>query len=89
MQISVRLTRHANIKIEQRGITLEEIRDVVLNSEFVVKDKFDESLEHFIGFKNNKFLRVIGRWINKEELLVVSAFYDRRLKRRRRRHDKD
>jgi phosphoglycerate dehydrogenase-like enzyme len=34
------------------------------------------------GNIKGRFLRVTGRWENNEELLVISAFYDRRLKRR-------
>ena len=86
--ITIRLTKHANAKIRQRNITLEDIRVVILKPEFIEKDRFDDSLDHFIGIRNEGFLRVIGRWDNKKNLLIVSVFYDRRLKRRGK-HDKD
>jgi len=41
------------------------------------------NLVHFIGGIKGNFLRVIGRWESKRKLLIISAFIDRRLKRRR------
>ena len=81
--VTIKLTKHSKIKISQRNIALDDIRNVVLNPEFSEADRFDKSLVHFIGNIKGKFLRVIGRWENKEYLLVISAFFDRRLKRRR------
>jgi hypothetical protein len=86
--ITIRRTRHANAKINQRKIAFDNIKAVILKPEFIEKDKFDDSLHHFIGIRNERFLRVIGRWESKKDLLVISAFYDRRLKKRGR-HDKD
>jgi len=37
-------------------------------------------LLHFIGKIRNKFLRVIGRFEDNETFVVVSAFFDRRIK---------
>jgi hypothetical protein len=37
---------------------------------------------HYIGPVKGHFLRVIGRWEDKETFIVVSAFFDRRLKRK-------
>lgn len=86
--IAIKFTKHATAKIRQRSIAVEDIKDIVSKPEMVEKDKFDDSLSHFIGPKKDRHLRVIARWQSENELLVVSAFYDRRLARRRR-HDKD
>ena len=79
--ISVKLTKHAEIKIAQRSITLDDIRKVVIHPELIEPDKLDVSLVHFISNMGGRFLRVIGRWENKNVLLVVNAFFDRRLKK--------
>lgn len=81
--ISVKLTKHAKIKIGQRNITLDEIKKVILMPELMEPDKFDKSLVHFIGTIQRKFLRVIGRWESTQDLLVISAFFDKRLKRKK------
>ena len=85
---TLRLTRHAHTKIAQRDISVESIRAVVSAPECEQTDKLDSSLTHFIGKVGERPLRVIGRWESKDVLLVVSAFYDRRL-RRREEDDKD
>ena len=77
--IIISLTKHAKIKIHQRNISLNDIKKVVITPMYVELDKLDKSLTHFIGFAEGKFLRIIGRWKSKEELLVISAFFDRRL----------
>jgi len=86
--IDIKFTKHATAKMRQRSIAVKDIRDIVSKPETVEKDRFDDSLSHFIGSKKDRYLRVIARWQSENELLVVSAFYDRRLSRRRR-HDKD
>lgn len=86
--ITIRLTKHANAKIKQRNLTLEDIKAAILKPEFIEKDRFSDSLVHFIRIRDKRFLRVIGKWEDKKKLLIVSAFYDRRLKRREN-HDKD
>jgi hypothetical protein len=85
--ISVKLTKHAKIKIVERNITLTEIKKILMDPIMRETDKFDPLLTHYVGMKNDKFLRVIGKWADKGSFLVVSAFYDRRLKRSK--HDKD
>ena len=80
--IIISLTKHAKIKIHQRNISLSDIKKIVQTPMSVELDKFDKSLTHFIGFTKGKFLRIIGRWKSKKELLVISAFFDRRLKRK-------
>ena len=84
-EISIILTSHAKIKIKQRNIDLGQIKKIVSNPELAEPDKFDESLTHFIGRIEGKFLRVICRRKSKEELLIISAFFDRRLTRRKKR----
>jgi len=83
-EISLKLTKHAEIKIKERNIDLDHIRKVISRPEFTKPDKFDKSLTHFIGNIEGKFLRVICRRESKRDLLVISAFFDRRLTRRKR-----
>lgn len=80
--VNFKLTKHAHVKIIQRGISEEIIGRVVLQPTFARPDKNDNTLVHFIKKINDKYLRVIGRWENRNNLLVISAFYDRRLKGR-------
>ncbi len=87
-KVTLKLTKHAQNKILQRNISLENIREVVEAPEWMETDKFDRSLTHFIGKVKERFFRVIGRWEGEEILLVISAFYDRRIKRREK-DDKD
>jgi len=53
---------------------------VILKPELSEPDKFDTFLMHYIGTIRSKFLRVIGRWEDKEIFIIGSAFFDRRLK---------
>jgi len=78
--ILIKLTDHAKLKMKQRAITLEEIRKVILNPESIEYDKFDKDLMHYIGRIRGKYLRIIVKHESKEELLIISAFFDRRLK---------
>lgn len=86
-KVNFRLTKHASAKISQRDISLELIEKVVLQPEMIQPDKYDESLVHMIRKISNRYLRIIGKWLDKDNYLVVSAFYDRRLKKGK--HDKD
>ena len=81
--MTIRLTNHANTKIGQRNIKIDDIRKVALNPDLVEPDKYDKSLTHFIGAIGDRFLRVIGRWKSEEDLLIISAFFDKRLKRKK------
>ena len=58
-----------------------------MKPERVEPDRFDAALTHSIGRINDRFLRVIGKNESKDEIVVISAFFDRRLSRRIR-HDK-
>ena len=80
--MTIKITKHAKTKINQRNIVLDDIRKVALNPDLIEIDKYDKSLTHFIGKIGGRFLRIIGRWESKEDLLIISAFFDRRLKRR-------
>ena len=80
--ISIKLTNPAQAKINQRNISLDDIKDVVLNPEITELDKFDNSVVHFLSQKTGRFLRVIGRWKSEKDLLIISAFFDRRLLKR-------
>jgi len=79
--VTIKLTKHAKTKMIQRHIALDDVREIVLKPDLVEQDRFDKSLKHFIGSKSGKFLRVIGRQESTEDFLVISAFFDRRLKR--------
>lgn len=79
--MTIKLTKHAKTKMSQRNIVLDDVREIVLSPDFVEQDKYDKSLKHFIGSKSGKYLRIIGRQVSTEELLIISAFFDRRLKR--------
>lgn len=82
-KIDIKLTMHARNKILERNIIIEQIKEVILNYEKSEMDKFDSSLVHLIKKMDNKFLRVIGKWESGNTFIVISAFYDRRLKRRK------
>jgi len=86
-KLSVKFTKHAKIKIAERDITPQEIKKTLTDPMMSESDKFDPMLTHHIGLIKDKLLRVIGRWESKNTFLVVSAFYDRRLKRSK--HDKN
>jgi len=40
-QITIKLTKHASIKIAQRNISVEDIKQVILKPELSEPDKFD------------------------------------------------
>jgi hypothetical protein len=81
--MTIKLTKHAKTKIGQRNIKKDDIRKVVLNPDLIEPDKYDENLTHFIAKIGDRFLRIIGRFEDKENLLIISAFFDRRLKRKK------
>lgn len=80
--MKIRVTKHAKIKINQRNIQMKDIERIVQNPQIKEQDKFDKTLTHFVGSVQGRFLRVIGKRENEGEFLIISAFYDRRLKRR-------
>ena len=82
-KIDIKLTMHARSKILERNIIIEQIEEVILNHEKSEMDKFENSLVHLIKKMDTKFLRVIGKWESRNTFIVISAFYDRRLKRRK------
>ena len=48
----------------------------------LLRDKFDETLIHFIRRKDRKYLRAIVRSEKNKGILVISAFFDMRLIRK-------
>ena len=80
--MTIKLTKHAKLKIEQRKLSLDDINRIVEKPDLIEYDKFDKSLIHYIGRVEDKFLRIIGRWESRDAFLIISAFFDRRLKRR-------
>lgn len=85
--MEVTFTKHAKMKIKQRGIDIDYIKKVIVQTNKIEPDKFDKTLTHFVGKINDRYLRVIAR-LEMGKALVISAFYDRRLKRRKK-NDKD
>jgi hypothetical protein len=85
--ISIMLTEHAKVKIKERGISTLAIRDAIENPDRVEADKFDDQLSHFIKRINERFLRVIGKREDDATMIVISVFFDRRIKRSS--YDKD
>ena len=81
-KLNLRLTRHAREKISIRKISIEDIQKIILNPDWEEIDKFDNTLTHLIGKIGDRFLRVIGRFEDDELFVVVSAFFDRRIKRK-------
>ena len=83
--IKIKLTKHAKIKIAERNISLDTIKNIIANPELIENDKFDDSLTHFIKKNDDRhYLRIIGRWENKNSFLIVSCFFDRRIKKYKR-----
>lgn len=86
--MEITFTKHAQLKIKQRGISLDDVKTVIEQTQNTEGDKFDDTLTHFIGKTGGRYLRVIAR-LKTNKALVISAFYDRRLKRRKNKYDKD
>jgi len=82
-EIKIKLTTHADVKIAQRNIPIQLIRSVVTNPDKLEVDKFDRNLTHYIKKVDQKFLRVITKLEKDKTIVVISAFYDRRLKIKR------
>lgn len=84
----IELTKHAANKISQREIPIENIKAVISNPEWTEPDRIDNSLTHYIGLIEGRFLRVICKEKVENDKLVIIAFFDRRLMRRKK-NDKD
>ncbi len=87
--IGIVLTKHAAQKIVQRKISRVDLRKVINEPVLTGIDRNDEELTHFIGCIHEKYLRVIVKWKKDNEVLVISAFYDRRIKGEDINHDKN
>ena len=74
-------------KINQRGISIEDVEEAIRNPDKKALDRTDERLIHFIKKFQDRHLRVIVK-TDRNDIIVVSAFYDRRLKRRQE-HDQN
>lgn len=79
-EIVVEFTKHARSKCAERGIHLKDIEETILRPDRKMKDTIDPSLDHYIRPIDSEYLRVIGRWESDAAFLVVTAFFDRRLK---------
>jgi len=80
LQMRIKFTKHASLKIKQRNIEVSDIEKVIQAPDIVLNDKFDNELVHFAGKINDKFLRVIVKYENNSDVVIISAFFDRRLK---------
>ena len=74
-------TKHAEEKIQERNINKTLVESTVVKPDVIVDDKFDKTLIHAIKEIDGKHLRVIFRKTREKKILVISAFYDRRLSR--------
>jgi len=74
----VKYSRHALQKITERNISRIHIDNTISEPDIVANDKFDPGLLHFIKKIDERFLRVI---VNDKKKLIVSAFFDRRIKK--------
>ncbi len=54
--MTIKLTKHAKLKIKQRKLSLDDINRVVEKPDLIEYDKFDKSLIHYIGRVEDKFL---------------------------------
>lgn len=79
--MNIRYSLHAKKKIKERGIKEQIINNVINNPEKIVPDKFDDDLFHYIKRIKKKFLRVVCKIDNENQIIIISAFFDRRLKR--------
>jgi uncharacterized DUF497 family protein len=76
------VSEHAKLVIEERGINISDIEQVLKDPQLKIPDAKDLEIEHRLGViqKNeNRILRVI---INKDRkpIHIVTAFYDRSMK---------
>jgi len=78
----VGFTIHAKLRPKERNITVEEVEKAVKNYDMIGSDRFDPSVVHYIKKIGDKFLRVIAKKKNEKTLLVISVFYDRKLKKK-------
>jgi len=78
----VKFTMHAKLRLKERDIAVEEVEKAVKNYDMIESDRFDPSVVHYIKKMDDKFLRVIAKRKNEKTLLVISVFYDRRLKKK-------
>ena len=75
------LTNHAKTKMDEREISIEMIKQVVDNPDLTKPDKIDAKVLHLIKKIGNKFLRVLMRIDKDGKQIIITVFFDRRLKR--------
>ncbi len=88
-KMNIRLTLHAQEKLLQRNIDFEFVRRTLSEPERIERDRNDPQLVHYIRESEGKFLRVIGRWEEGETVVVISAFFDRRILKQEERRNED
>jgi hypothetical protein len=79
--MEIRFTEHAMEKLPAREIPMDNLTKTIKCPDSTRKDRLDPALVHMIKKIDEKYLRVIGKWTDAENFLVISAFYDRRLLR--------
>ena len=81
MKKEIYLTNHSRTKMNERDISIEMIKKVVDNPDSIKPDKIDVKVLHLIKKIGNKFLRVLMRTDEDGKQIVITVFFDRRLRR--------
>jgi len=80
MKKNIYLTNHARVKMDERAISLEMVEEVINNPDITLKDKIDDSVSHLIKKFESKYLRVLLRKGENGKQIIITVFYDRRIK---------
>ena len=80
-----RMSKHARRRLEQRGVTTEQLRRALLHPDRVESDPEDDELRHAIKrfhvSGDSTVLRVVYNH-TESPWVVVTAFFDRKAKRK-------
>ena len=55
------LTEHAKLKIKERSVSIEHVKQAIVQPDLTKIDKFDNSVNHYIKKFGEKYLRVLAR----------------------------
>ena len=83
----IKFTYHALRKLDERNINPIDIKQGIESALEKENDRIYPEVVHYIVEKEGKYLRIIGKFLDEETFLVISAFYDRRLKKKEWKHD--
>ena len=81
MKKGIYITNHARVKMDERAISVEMVEEVINNPDSSHKDKIDDSVLHLIKKVGTKFLRVLVRVDENGKQIIITVFFDRRIKR--------